>query len=143
MRPNRNAVAIALLLSLIVLVSACGEKATGLGPKEVWGKFMEALSTKNMMAIQGLADDDLTRQIARSGPADFANLIANHQSSQVREINIVAQDNKTARLEVNYKVSEEAEWATTFIVLMEKPKKNWRVTAVQGDVAMILPGFDM
>jgi hypothetical protein len=29
-----------------------------------------------------------------------------------------------------------------FIVLLEKPKKNWRVVAIEGDVAMVLPGIN-
>jgi hypothetical protein len=134
---------LALVIALVIapVLASCGEKATGKSPEEVWAKFMEALSVRNMIALPGLATDEFARRVMKAGPADFANLIAADQTARVREVKVVAQDAKTARLEVAYKMSPD-DPGQKFIVLLEKPKKNWRVVAIEGDVAMVLPGIN-
>ena len=141
MPTSRNALILLGALACLLFVVSCGEREPTLGPEEIWNKFARALSQNNALAIQALATRDLTRRVVRAGPTDFAGLIHTHVSMPVCEIRIVAQDETTTRLEVSYKAAEDAAYSEDFVVLMEKPGRNWRVAAIQGQVAIMLPGF--
>ena len=140
MRRVGSVAALAALAALVLAAAGC-EKATGRTPEQVWEKFMDALSTQNLIALPGLATDEFARRVMKAGPADFANLISAHATAKVRDARIVAQDAKTARLEVVYKTAPDDSRGQPFVVLLEKPGKNWRVAAISGEVGMALPGF--
>lgn len=140
MRSVRNVVVLCVLACLAVCAGC--EKASGLSPEQVWWKFMDGLSVKNMLAIQALATDDLTRQIAKAGPADFANLTNAHLTAKEKVFEITAQDKTTARAKVVYRSQPGSEYGQEYIVLFEKPGKNWIVSAIEGEVKLYLPGFD-
>ena len=141
MRAIRRTACAAALLALILLPAGC-EKATGQTPEQAWAKFMDALSTQNLIALPGLATEQFARRVMRAGPADFANLISLHATARFRDAKIVAQDARSVRLEVVYKNSADDSGGDKYVFLLEKPGKNWVVAAIEGEVGMVIPGLN-
>ena len=141
MRASRRAACAAALLALVLLPTGC-EKATGQTPEQVWGKFMDALSTQNPIALPGLATEAFAKRVMRAGPADFANLISLNATAKVRDVKVAARDARSVRLEVVYKSSPDDPAGDKYVFVLEKAGKNWRVAAIEGEVGMVVPGIN-